>query len=138
MDKQQAKETALKILKESRVGTMATVRSNKPHSRYMMFFNDGLDLYTATSKKTHKVEDIQSNPHTHILLGYEGEGLGDDYLEIEGEISEAEHKKEEKWDDSFSMYFDGPHDPDYMLLKVEPSLIRVMNKKGEEPVIVEI
>ena len=35
-----AKELALKILKNSLIGTMATIEQNKPHSRYMTFFND--------------------------------------------------------------------------------------------------
>ena len=137
MDQQQAKETALKILNESRVGTMATVKSNKPHSRYMMFFNDDFTLYTATSRKSHKVEDVEANPYAHILLGYEGEGFGDDYVEIEGKVSEAEGMKDDMWREEFSMYFEGPNDPDYMLLKIEPDQIRVMNKKGEEPKTVE-
>ena len=70
------------------VGTMATVEGKKPHSRYMTFFNDNFILYTATSKKTHKVEELQQNPNTHILLGYEGQGLGDGFLEIEGTVIE--------------------------------------------------
>ncbi|VEF48937.1 putative general stress protein 26 [Bacillus freudenreichii] len=137
MNKKQAKEAALEILNDSRVGTMATVKSNKPHSRYMTFFNDEFTLYTPTSKNTHKVDDIESNPNTHIILGYEGEGFGDEYLEIEGKVSEAEGMKEDMWREEFSSYFDGPDDPDYMLLKIEPEQIRVMNKNGTDPQIVD-
>lgn len=133
----QAKETALDIMNESRVGTMATVKSNKPHSRYMTFFNDEFTLYTATSKNTHKVEDIKANPNTHIILGYDGDGFGDEYVEIEGMVSEAEGMKDEMWREEFSAYFDGPNDPDYMLLKIEPEQIRVMNKNGTDPLIVD-
>ena len=32
------KKAALKILKDELVGTMATVQQNKPHTRYMTFF----------------------------------------------------------------------------------------------------
>lgn len=137
MNQEQAKEAALEILNESRVGAMATVKSNKPHSRYMTFFNDGFTLYTPTSKNTHKVEDIEANPNTHVLLGYEGGGFGDDYVEIEGKISEANDMKDDMWREEFSMYFDGPDDPDYMLLEIQPELIRLMNKNGTEPVIVD-
>lgn len=136
MNNSQAKEAVLEILNGSRVGTMATVKSDKPHSRYMTFFNDGFTLYTPTSKTTHKVEDIETNPNTHILLGYEGEGFGDDYVEIEGKVSEAEAMKDEMWREEFSMYFDGPNDPEYTLLKIEPEQIRLMNKKGAEPQMV--
>src|SRR5699024_7818889 len=74
-----------KILTDNNIGTMATVRDNKPMSRYMYFYNDGLTLYTYTRKGTYKVEDLEKNPNTHILLGYEErEGLGERYVEIEG------------------------------------------------------
>src|SRR5690625_6207630 len=65
-----------KILTDNNIGTMTTVRDNKPMSRYMYFYNDGLALYTYTRKGTYKVEDLEKNPNTHILLGYEErEGL---------------------------------------------------------------
>ena len=79
-----AKETALKILDSSNVGTMATVYKVKPHSRYMTFFHDDFTLYTATSNETDKVEELEKNPYTHILIGYDGDGVGDTYLEILG------------------------------------------------------
>ena len=91
-----AKETAQKILDESFIGTMATVQGNKPHSRYMTFFNNDFILYTATSTDTHKVDELQANPHTHILLGYEGKGFGDAYLEIEGTVEQSTDRIDER------------------------------------------
>lgn len=134
-----AKDTALKILNESLIGTMATVQENKPHSRYMTFFNDEFTIYTTTSKKTHKVEEVQKNPHTHILLGYEGKGFGDAFLEIEGtvEVSQDEGMKEKVWNKLLKGFFEGPDDPDLVILKITPTQIRVMNKLGKEPQIVE-
>lgn len=134
-----AKEIALKILNDSMIGTMATVQQNKPHSRYMTFFNDEFILYVATSKKTHKVEEIQKNPYTHILLGYEGKGFGDAFLEIEATVEESreEGMKEKVWNKHLKGWFDGPEDPDLVILKITPKQIRVMNKIGKEPEIVE-
>ncbi|SER99166.1 pyridoxamine 5'-phosphate oxidase family protein [Psychrobacillus sp. OK032] len=134
-----AKELAQKILKDSLIGTMATIEQNKPHSRYMTFFNDDFILYSATSKKTHKVEEIQKNPNTHILLGYEGKGFGDSFLEIEGTVEEHddESMKEKVWNNALKGWFDGPEDPNLIILKITPTQIRVMNTKGEEPQIVE-
>ncbi|MFS0688318.1 pyridoxamine 5'-phosphate oxidase family protein [Sporosarcina sp. 179-K 8C2 HS] len=130
-----AKETARKILDESYVGTMATVQQGKPFSRYMTFFNEDFTLYTATSKKTDKVEELEQNPNTHILIGYEGEGVGDSYLEIMGTvtISDEENVKEKVWNDHMKPWFSGPDDPDLVILKVTPDAMRLMNKKGEEP-----
>jgi general stress protein 26 len=134
------KKTALKILKESSVGTMATIQQNKPHTRYMTFFSDEFTLYTATSKQTQKVDELEANPHTHILIGYEGEGFGDEFLEIEGTvtISDDESLKEKTWNEHMKPWFSGPEDPDLLILKVEPVTIRLMNKKGEEPHIIEL
>lgn len=129
------KDTVKKILDESMVGTMATVDSNKPYSRYMTFMNEDLTLYTATNKKTDKVDELQDNPYTHILIGYDGEGFGDAYVEYSGKVSISSDKKlkENIWNDHMKLWFDGPDDPDLVILKIEPEAIRLMNKKGEPP-----
>ncbi|MET3575076.1 pyridoxamine 5'-phosphate oxidase family protein [Bhargavaea ullalensis] len=130
-----AKETAKKILDESMIGTMATVQDGKPFSRYMTFFNDGFTMYTATSKKTDKVDELEANPHTHILIGYDGEGFGDEFLEISGSASVTDDKGliDKVWNDAMKGWFDGPNDPDLVILKIEPDSMRVMNKKGQPP-----
>lgn len=134
------KEEALKILDKNMVGTMATVQQNKPHSRYMTFFNDDFTLYTVTSKKTHKVEELKQNPNTHILLGYDGHGFGDSFLEIEGTVIESDDEamKEKVWNKALKGWFEGPEDPDLLVLKVTPTQIRLMNTKGGEPQVVEL
>lgn len=134
-----SKKQALKILEESHIGTMATVENNKPHSRYMTFFNEDFTLYTPTNKNTHKIEDIEANPYTHILIGYDGEGFGDLFLEIEGKVSESQDNtlKEKIWEDNMKNWFEGPEDPELVILVVEPSMIRLMNKRGKPPEIVE-
>lgn len=134
-----AKEIALKILNDSLIGIMSTVEQNKPHSRYMTFFHDEFILYTATSKETHKVEELQKNPNTHILLGYEGKGFGDAFLEIEGTVEESQEvgMKEKVWNKHLKGWFDGPDDPNLIIMKITPTQIRVMNKIGEAPQIVD-
>ncbi|WP_419960852.1 pyridoxamine 5'-phosphate oxidase family protein [Psychrobacillus sp. BM2] len=135
-----AKEEALKILDKNMVGTMATVQHNKPHSRYMTFFNDNFTLYTVTSKKTHKAEELKLNPNTHILLGYDGHGFGDSFLEIEGTVIESddENMKEKVWNKALKGWFDGPEDSDLLILKVTPTKMRLMNTKGEEPQVIQL
>lgn len=135
-----AKESALKILKESFVGTMATIQQNKPNSRYMTFFSDEFTLYTATSKKTEKVDELEVNPHTHVLIGYEGKGMGDDYLDIEGTVSltDDQELKKKIWNDHMKPWFSGPDDPDLIILKITPDSVRLINKKGQPPTVIEI
>lgn len=130
-----AKDTVKKILDESFIGTMATVDNNKPYTRYMTFMNDGLTLYTPTNKKTEKVDELKDNPYTHILLGYDGEGFGDAFVEYLGRvsISSDEGLKEKMWNDQMKNWFEGPDDPNLVILKIEPESIRLMNKKGQPP-----
>ncbi|MFA1819333.1 pyridoxamine 5'-phosphate oxidase family protein [Virgibacillus oceani] len=122
-----------KILDESHTGTLATVKDNKPHSRYMTFFQRNMTLYTPTDKNADKTEEIDANPYTHILIGYEGEGFGDAYVEYQGKavLNNSEEMKKTLWNDDMKIYFDGPEDPAYTLLEIQPIGIRLMNKKGE-------
>lgn len=135
-----AKETAQKILENSHVGTMATVQGGKPFSRYMTFFSQDFTMYTATSKKTEKVDELESNPNTHILIGYHDDGYGDAYLEVAGTVTISDDKqlKEKIWNDHMKPWFEGPDDPDLVILKVSPDSIRLMNKKGEPPQTIDV
>ncbi|MDR0136834.1 pyridoxamine 5'-phosphate oxidase family protein [Metabacillus idriensis] len=140
MDKQKLNKEVLEILEKHKVGTLATVVDNKPHSRYMTFFNDELMLYTPTNKNTHKAEEIDENPNVHILLGYEGEGYGDSYVEFEGKasISEDQELKDKIWNDHMKNWFDGPNDPNYIVLAIKPNTIRLMNSEHESPQTLEV
>ena len=125
------KDQALELLEKHHIGVMATVTNGKPDSRYMTFDHDGFTLYTVTPKESGKVKELQQNPYTHILYGYENEELGQTFLEIEGKVSEAQA------DDIKDRVLSKLH-PDYsegaasmLLLKVEPLRMRFMNKSGD-------
>ena len=137
---EQLKTEILNILKENKTGTLATVKNNKPHTRYMTFYNKELTLYTPTGKDTYKVEEIDQNPNVHILIGYTGEGIGDTFLEIEGtaKIDDSQETKDQLWNEEISKWFDGPNDPNYIVLKIIPSTIRYMNKGEETPQVLEL
>lgn len=135
MEQKELRAIVENILDNSYVGTMATVKNNKPHSRYMTFLNDNLTLYAATSKKTDKTDEIEANPYTHILLGYDGDGFNDEFVEYMGEVSMHDSKevKEKVWNDAMKEWFDGPEDPNLIILKIEPLEVKVMNKKNLPP-----
>ena len=130
---QSVKEEILEVLNNSHIGTMATISGDKPFSRYMTFKNNEFVLYTATEKDSDKVEELLANPYTHILYGYENEGVGDAFVEIEGKVTEFDDKAMKlKLIEFFSgFYF---HEKEKMIiLKIEPIRMRLMNKKGEPP-----
>ncbi|CAH0305926.1 MULTISPECIES: pyridoxamine 5'-phosphate oxidase family protein [Peribacillus] len=135
MSQNQLKEKVLNIIRDHKIGVLSSVENNKPHSRYMTFFNDELTLYTPTSGKTEKIGEIEKNPNVHILIGYDNEGLGDSYLEISGtsKINDSQELKDKLWNESFEDWFEGPKDPNYLILQIKPESIRLMNNNGEPP-----
>ncbi|RRN72428.1 general stress protein [Peribacillus simplex] len=135
MSQNQLKEKVLNIIRDHKIGVLSSVENNKPHSRYMTFFNEELTLYTPTSANTEKIDEIEKNPNVHILIGYENEGLGDSYLEISGtsKINDSQELKDKLWNESFENWFDSPNDPNYLFLQIKPESIRLMNNNGQPP-----
>ncbi|MEC1414649.1 pyridoxamine 5'-phosphate oxidase family protein [Bacillus safensis] len=135
MSQEELKQKVLNLLDEQKVGTLATVEQDKPHTRYMTFFHEGLTLYTPTSKETHKAEEIEKNPNVHILIGYSGEGFGDTYAEIAGTASLTDDPEliDRLWSDEMEKWFKGKEDPNLVILKIEPTSIRYMNEGSRTP-----
>ncbi|SFQ33773.1 pyridoxamine 5'-phosphate oxidase family protein [Salibacterium halotolerans] len=135
MEQNELKNKILRIIDEYKTGVLATVEKERPHSRYMTFYHDDITLYTPTSKDTHKAEEIEKNPYVHILLGYEGEGLDDLYVEVSGKAVIREDKaiKQQFWHESMDRWFDGIDDPEFIMLEIQPESMRLMNKTGEPP-----
>ncbi|WP_079508172.1 pyridoxamine 5'-phosphate oxidase family protein [Mesobacillus jeotgali] len=137
MDKHGLTKKITQVLSESKVGTLATVVDNKPHTRYMTFFHEDLTMYTPTSKETYKAEEIEKNPNVHILLGYEGDGFGDAYIEVQGKASihEEQSLKDKFWNERMKKWIDSPSDPDFIILEIKPDTIRLMNDNGEPEIL---
>ncbi|MFJ7976945.1 pyridoxamine 5'-phosphate oxidase family protein [Peribacillus sp. JNUCC 23] len=135
MSNQVLKEQVAKIISDHRTGILSSVENNKPHSRYMTFYNDDLTLFTPTKMDTEKIEEIEKNPSVSVLLGYEEKGQSDAYVEILGtsSINDSQALKKQFWDESFNKWFDGPEDPNYVFLQIEPETVRILNIHGEHP-----
>ncbi|MDU0383278.1 pyridoxamine 5'-phosphate oxidase family protein [Staphylococcus pseudintermedius] len=128
MMKQQAIEKINQVIEQSRIGVLSTAVNNKPNSRYMIFYNDDLDLYTKTSRSTRKFEELTQNPVAHVLLGYE-ESSGQPYVEIEGRVDIITNSKEIDWlwQEQDHTFFDSKNDPDLVVLRIIPSHITLLN-----------
>ncbi|WP_350494521.1 hypothetical protein [Cytobacillus solani] len=46
-------------------------------------------------------------------------------------IKDSPEVKTKLWNESFSNWFDGPEDPNYVLLQIQPEVIRLLNIHGE-------
>lgn len=135
MSNQDLKEQVVNIISNHRTGVLSSVENNKPHSRYMTFYHDDLTLYTPTQMDTEKIEEIQKNPAVSVLLGYEVKGQSDAYVEVSGTstINDSPILKKQFWDESFNQWFDGPEDPNYVFLEIQPETVRLLNIHGEQP-----
>ena len=136
MNQEELKQHIKEILKDHKVGTLATVKNNKPHSRFMTFWNDeNLTLFTPTSNETYKAGEIEENPFVHIIIGYEGNGPGDSFLEIQGQaqIRSDEQIRDWIWNDEMERWFSSKDDEELIVLEIFPETIRLMNDSKETP-----
>ncbi|WP_082235608.1 pyridoxamine 5'-phosphate oxidase family protein [Halobacillus massiliensis] len=141
MNQEELKKRIYDIMEQHKIGTLASVKQGKPHTRYMTFSNDDeFTFYTPTNRETHKADEIDENPNVHILLGYEGEGFGDTYLEVEGQakIREDQKIKDWLWNDHMDRWFNGKEDPEYIVLEIYPETIRLMNAEEKTPQTLEM
>ncbi|MGW7977683.1 pyridoxamine 5-phosphate oxidase [Staphylococcus xylosus] len=139
MSNSKASNKINEILNTSRIGILSTAYNNVPNSRYMVFYNDGNTLYTKTNINSIKIDEIQSNPKAHILLGYD-DTKNRSYLEIEATLSIVQDQETIDWlwkrqDKSF---FDNSEDPELCVLKILPNTIKIMNDDElDQPEIVQ-
>lgn len=135
MSQSNLKEQVIKIISDHRIGVLSSIENNKPHSRYMTFYNKDLILYTPTQMDTEKIEEIKKNPYVSVLLGYEEKGQSDAYVEILGTstINDSPDLKKQIWNESFNQWFNGPEDPNYVFLQIQPETIRLLNLQGDQP-----
>lgn len=123
------------ILNTSRVGVLSTAYNNVPNSRYMIFYNDGNTLYTKTNVNSIKIDEIESNPRAHILIGYDDTN-NRSFLAIDATLSIAQDQEtiDWLWQNQDKSFFDNKTDPELCVVKAQPQSIKIMNDKTlDEP-----
>ncbi len=136
MDNRELEQTIIKVLDNNKFGSFGTIEAgNKPKVRYMAVYHEELNIYLATSRKTHKVEELQDNPHAFLLLGYEAGG-GKDVLGIEATVAVTENEglRSKVWSKELEQWFTGPDDPDYVILRLTPTRMEYAGKDKQHGV----
>lgn len=136
MDNKQLEQLITKALDDNKFGSFGTIEAgNKPKVRYMAVFHDGLKIYLATNRKTHKVEELENNPNVFLLLGYESGG-SKDVLEIEATalVSKDDGLRSKVWNKDLEPWFEGPEDPNYVILELKPTRIEYVGSNKEHGV----
>ena len=96
------KEDVLAVINNNKIGAMATLSGEKPYGRYMTFTNEQFTLYTTTEGDSQKVQDLQTNPYVHILLGLSNNDASSPYIEYTGKLTDIKDDKLKlKWSTSF-------------------------------------
>lgn len=129
MNKTDLEQHIIQAIEDNPYCSLATVEGGKPKARYMAVYNDGLSIYMATNRCTHKVEELEDNPNVSLLLGYESGGTKD-LLEIEGtaEVSRNGELRKQLWNNNMEKWFTGPDDPNYVILDITPKRIEYIGK----------
>lgn len=82
----------------------------------LLAYEEDGTLWFATSRSSHKVEEVRRNPKVSVFSFAE-----EAYAVIfgEAEIVDDPSLKKEFWEEEWEEFWDGPGDPDYVLLKVK-------------------
>ncbi|MFO8485198.1 pyridoxamine 5'-phosphate oxidase family protein [Staphylococcus aureus] len=128
------------VLVTSKVGVLSTAYNNKPNSRYMVFYNDGLTLYTKTNIHSAKVKEIKDNPAAYVLLGY-NDTTNRSFVEMEAtiEIVTEQEVIDWLWETQDKSFFSSKEDPELCVLRVVPQSIKLMNDKSlDTPIKIDL
>lgn len=141
MEKEELKNSIVKVIEESKLGSVATIKDGKPWVRYMIIQHDeNLVLYTATFINARKVEQMNKDSNVHIAIGGDSKNLQTAYVNIQATakvLTDSETKKK-YWCDMLKAYFSGPKDPNYAVIKIFPEVIEYMAPGAHQPEIYQV
>ncbi len=118
------RERIMGILGRPQLSALATVTAEgKPWVRYVIAVSDDdMTIRIATFVGSRKVEQISKNPEIHLTCGVMNPAEMKPYLQIQGRARFTIDKQErhEFWNDMLKPFFDGPDDPKYGVVIIEP------------------
>jgi general stress protein 26 len=133
------KKTIEGILKPTQLMSLATLTEDgKPWVRYVMGrAQNGISIQIATFRSSRKVRQIQQNSDVHINCGVSEPEKANGYLQIAGtaRVSDSDEDRKKLWHDGLKVYFEGPDDPQYCVVIVEPYRIEYMAPGAMKPEI---
>lgn len=127
----------LEIIHRPQLAALATVTEmNNPWVRYVVTIGDAnFVIRCATFIESRKVKHIRKNPNVHLTCGVNSLQSMQPYLQIQGQARITTDKDERHgfWNDMLAPIFDGPDDPGYGLIIVEPYRIEYCTPGSSEP-----
>jgi general stress protein 26 len=136
---QDLQQRILAIIHKPQLAALATVtEKNNPWVRYVVTIGDGdLVMRCATFIESRKVQQIEGNPNVHLTCGVNSLMEMQPYLQIQGQarVTTDEVERHAFWNDLLAPIFDGPDDPKYSIIVVEPYRIEYCTPGSYEPEI---
>ena len=130
------KDKIIKVMNEYPIGSVATIKDGKPWVRYMaMKVESDLTLYTSAFASSRKISQIKTNNNVHVSFGAYNEDWNLPYIGVVATakiLTDLESKKK-LWCDKLNQFFKGPEDPNYVVVKITPSLIEYMSPGAHQP-----
>jgi len=127
----------LDIIHKPQLTALATVtEQNNPWVRYVVTVGDGdLVLRCGTFVESRKVKQIENNPNVHLTCGVASLQEMQPYLQIQGQARVTTDKEERHgfWNDMLAPIFDGPDDPNYSVIVIEPYRIEYCHPGSYDP-----
>ncbi len=123
------KNKILKVIKGSKLASLATVVNGKPWVRYVVARSEGLTIYICTFKDSRKARQIEKNPNVHLTIGGNMENMEAPYVQIAASArvrSDAGIRKR-LWMPFMKKYYTGVDDPRYVVIEAQPVLIEYMS-----------
>lgn len=131
------RERILSILHRPQLAALATVTEmNNPWVRYVVTVGDGdFVIRCATFKDSRKAKQIEAKPDVHLTCGVTSFTEMQPYLQVQGRARVTTDKEERHnfWNDMLAPIFEGPDDPRYCVVIIEPYRIEYCTPGSYEP-----
>lgn len=131
------KQRILDVIHKPQLAALATVtEQNNPWVRYVVTVGDGdLNLRCATFAGSRKVQQIKEDPNVHLTCGVTSLQEMQPYLQVQGQAVVTTDKEERHafWNDLLEPIFEGPDDPNYVVIIIKPYRIEYCTPGSYEP-----
>ena len=134
------KNKILKVIKGSKLASLATVVNGKPWVRYVVARSEGLTIYICTFKDSRKVKQIKKNPNVHLTIGWSMENIEAPYVQIAAKAKMRSDSaiRRKLWLDFMKKYYTGIDDPEYVVIEAKPEFIEYMDSETRIPQIYKV
>jgi general stress protein 26 len=138
MKKTELKNKIAELISKPQMASVATIKDGKPWTRYMILYGEpDLTLYTTTFSSARKVEQIKKDNNVNVIIGGDQEHFKNPHINVQAKaeiLTDIETKKKH-WCDHLKIFFSGPEDPNFSVIKISPEAIEYTSGDALEPEI---